>query len=198
MIRRLLVIPARSGSKRIKNKNFKNFCGKPIIFHSLNVAKKSKLFNKIHVSTDSKKFQKILADKGYPLDFFRPKHLSKDSVPLIEIMKFVYKQYNKLGYKFDEIWNMSACTPLTITDDLKKASLLLNKNKRKVVISITDFPVPLEWAFKLNKFKFLKPVYKPSFLKKNSQLIEKKYHDSSAFFGLTNKHLKKKKSKHIQ
>ena len=46
MIRRLLVIPARSGSKRIKNKNFKNFCGKPIIFHSLNVAKKSKLFNK--------------------------------------------------------------------------------------------------------------------------------------------------------
>ena len=52
--KRLLVIPARSGSKRIKNKNFKNFKGKPIISYSILTALKSKIFDKIVVSTDDK------------------------------------------------------------------------------------------------------------------------------------------------
>ena len=58
-IKRLLIIPARSGSKRIKNKNIKNFVGKPIIYYPINTAIKSKLFTKIHVSTDSKKISKL-------------------------------------------------------------------------------------------------------------------------------------------
>ena len=192
MTKRLLIIPARSGSRRIKNKNFRNFCGKPIIFHSLNTVKKSKLFDKIHVSTDSKKFKQILNRYGYDLDFLRPKSLSKDKVPLVDVMKFVYKKYYNLGFRFDEIWNMSACSPLTIEKDLKKATLLLKKHNSKVVISVTDFAAPLEWAFKLNKNNLLKSIYNTSYLTKNSQLLEKKYHDSSAFFGLTSKNLNKK------
>ena len=50
MIKRLLIIPARSGSKRIKNKNIKNFLGRPIIEYPLSEAIKSNLFNKIHIS----------------------------------------------------------------------------------------------------------------------------------------------------
>ena len=57
-IKRLLIIPARSGSKRIKDKNIKNFYGKPIIYYSINAAIKSKLFHTIHVSTDSLKIKK--------------------------------------------------------------------------------------------------------------------------------------------
>ena len=56
MIKRLAIIPARGGSKRIKNKNLKNFFGKPLIYYSILAAKKSKIFSEIHVSTDSKKF----------------------------------------------------------------------------------------------------------------------------------------------
>ena len=51
-LKRLLVIPARGNSKRIKNKNFKNFKGKPIISYSINTAIKSKLFDHIIVSID--------------------------------------------------------------------------------------------------------------------------------------------------
>ena len=47
------IIPARSGSVRIKNKNIKNFLKKPMISYAINGAKKSKLFDKIVVSTDS-------------------------------------------------------------------------------------------------------------------------------------------------
>ena len=45
-IRRLAIIPARSGSKRIKNKNIKIFHNKPIISYSIKTALKSKLFKK--------------------------------------------------------------------------------------------------------------------------------------------------------
>ena len=48
----LCIIPARAGSKRIKNKNFINFFGQPIIKYSIDSAIKSKVFSKILVSTD--------------------------------------------------------------------------------------------------------------------------------------------------
>ena len=54
MVKRLVIIPARSGSKRILNKNTKLFLKKPLIYYSIEELKKSKLFEKIHVSTDSK------------------------------------------------------------------------------------------------------------------------------------------------
>ena len=46
------IIPARGGSKRIPNKNIKNFLGKPIVAYSIELAKESNLFDKIIVSTD--------------------------------------------------------------------------------------------------------------------------------------------------
>ena len=60
---KICVIPARSGAKRIKNKNIKLFFGKPMIAFAIENAKKTKLFDKIIVSTDSKKIAKI--DKNW-------------------------------------------------------------------------------------------------------------------------------------
>lgn len=54
-IKPICIIPARSGSKRVKNKNIINFFGKPIISYPILAAKNSKLFSKIIVSTDKKK-----------------------------------------------------------------------------------------------------------------------------------------------
>ena len=55
----ICIIPARSGSVRIKNKNIINFYGKPIIAHVIDIAQRSKLFERVIVSTDSKKIAKI-------------------------------------------------------------------------------------------------------------------------------------------
>ena len=53
------LIPARKGSKRIKNKNIKNFFGKPLLYYVINTARKSGLFDKIIVSTDCFKIKKL-------------------------------------------------------------------------------------------------------------------------------------------
>ena len=62
-INRIAIIPARSGSKRIKNKNLLKLKGKKLIFHTLDQIKKSNMFSKIHISTDSSKIKKIVEKK---------------------------------------------------------------------------------------------------------------------------------------
>ena len=56
----IAIIPARLGSKRLRQKNIKNFFGKPIIFYSIEAAKKTKIFDKIIVSTESEKLKRIV------------------------------------------------------------------------------------------------------------------------------------------
>ena len=74
----ICIIPARQGSKRIKNKNIKLFAGKPLISYVIGIAKKSKLFSKIIVSTDSEKIANIAKNNGAEVPFLRNKKLSDD------------------------------------------------------------------------------------------------------------------------
>jgi N-acylneuraminate cytidylyltransferase len=73
-IKRLLIIPARLNSRRVKNKNIKIFFKKPIIAYPIKTALKSKLFSKIHVSTESKKILRICKNYGIEADCLRPKN----------------------------------------------------------------------------------------------------------------------------
>ena len=67
----LAIIPARSGSKSIKNKNIIKYKGKPLIYYSIKTALKSKLINRVIVSTDSKKYKKISTiEKRNQLKYF--------------------------------------------------------------------------------------------------------------------------------
>jgi CMP-N-acetylneuraminic acid synthetase len=88
MTRRLLIVPARRGSKRIKNKNILNFYGKPIIEYGLDVAYKSKLFTTIHISTNDPKIN-FKYNKNEKNNFLRPNNLSTDKIPLTKVLKFV-------------------------------------------------------------------------------------------------------------
>ena len=75
----LTVIPARGDSKSIKNNNIKLLFGKPLIYYSISIAKRSKLINRIIVSSDSKKIINIAKKYGAETPFVRPKELSKDN-----------------------------------------------------------------------------------------------------------------------
>jgi len=180
MIKRLAIIPARSGSKRIKNKNIKKFFGKPIIFYAIDTLKKSKLFSKIHVSTDSNKIKNIVNKKNLNINRLRPKKLSSDSSPTMEVLKYELKVFLNYNEKYDEIWLISACNPLLQIKDLKNAAKIFNQKKNKLsLITVTDYPAPIEWAFKLKKNKLI-PVQKNMFKVRSNKLSEK-YYDCDSF-----------------
>ncbi|HIF15599.1 MAG TPA: hypothetical protein EYQ86_09950 [Bacteroidetes bacterium] len=72
------LIPARSGSKTVKDKNIKNYNGKPLLSHSIKHGLESSLINKVVVTTDSKKYRKIAIDYGADSSIIRPKEISDD------------------------------------------------------------------------------------------------------------------------
>ena len=82
MSRRIAVIPARGGSKRIPDKNVRDFCGRPMIAYTLEMAKKSDLFDLIHVSTDSQRIIQAVEKLGFPVDFERPRDLADTHIPI--------------------------------------------------------------------------------------------------------------------
>ena len=73
--RLIALIPSRSGSERIKDKNVIKLGKKHLIGHTITEAIKSKLFNYILVSTDSKKYADIARKYGASVPFLRPKNL---------------------------------------------------------------------------------------------------------------------------
>ena len=100
----LCIIPARKGSKGIKNKNIISFCGKPLIQHTFDTAKKIKNEFDILVSTDSDKIRKLaLKNKFYFLGS-RPKILSGDKVETKDVLKYELKRIEKLKKKNTRIY----------------------------------------------------------------------------------------------
>lgn len=186
--KRLLIIPARSGSKRIKNKNIKLFNGNPIIFYPIKESLKSKLFKKIHVSTDSNKIANISKKFGASIDFLRPKNLSGDSVSLFQVIKYVVKNYEQSGFKFDEIWCILPSSPLITSNDLKIFAKYY-KNKNNPLIVASPYPSPLNWSFEI-KNGILKNYNKKM---RDTKLIKKKFfYDSGQVYCFNRAYLNKK------
>src|SRR5437764_11044543 len=112
MVSRLAIVPARGGSKRVSDKNVRDFCGRPMIAHILGAARKSGLFDAIHVSTDSARIAGIVGDLGFATQFLRPSELADDFTPLMPVLRYVTDKFAKSGRHFDEVWLLMACAPL--------------------------------------------------------------------------------------
>ena len=82
------IIPARAGSKAIKDKNIVNVLGKPLIAWSIELAKSSRLIDDTFVSTDSQKIQKIANQYGVTSPYLRPKSISEDTSMDYEFIMF--------------------------------------------------------------------------------------------------------------
>ena len=82
----IAVIPARSGSKRIKDKNIKNFLGRPIISYTIKKLIDSRIFDRVYVSTNNKKIANLSTKFGAEVPFLRSKKLGGDNVSTVDVI----------------------------------------------------------------------------------------------------------------
>ena len=181
MIKRIAIIPARGGSKRIPQKNIKDFCGKPMISYPIGALRESNLFDKIHVSTEDQKIIDTVNEIGLEVDFLRPNALSDDYTPIMPVIKYVVERYLEMNQSFDEIWVIFPCSPLLKAQDLIQASIQFKRDRFNSLMAVTEYPVPIEWAFEINKKGVLVPIKKGDF-KIRSQDLNKKYYDAGMFY----------------
>lgn len=185
---KLAIIPARSGSKRIKNKNIIDFFGKPMIYYALQAAKKSNLFDEIHVSTDSKEIKQVVENLGYKVNFLRDKKLADDYTGLYSVNKWVYEEFKNQGKIFEEIFCILPTAPLLRASDLIEGYKRFKKFHSKYpLLVVSSFPVPIEWAFYRESNGVLIPKNKKS-LYKRSQDIKQTFYESGPFSIFSYKH----------
>jgi len=91
---KICLICCRGGSKSIKNKNIKNFAGKPLISWIIEEALKSKIFDKVILSTDSKVIQKVVRKYEILIPGLRPKKLAQSNSDQFDTHNYVFKKMN--------------------------------------------------------------------------------------------------------
>jgi N-acylneuraminate cytidylyltransferase len=181
MTRRLAIVPARGGSKRIPDKNIRDFCGRPMILHTLLTARESNLFDVIHVSTDSARIADVATQAGFAPQFARPAELADDHAPLMPVLRYVTERFRSSGRNFDEVWLLMACSPLIEAEDLRGAAELFTAGGgTSPVLPVAPYPAPIEWAFSRDEGGRLTALH-PGMFAVRSQDLETRYYDTGSF-----------------
>ena len=120
-MKRLAIITARGGSKRIPKKNIREFCGKPIIGYSIQAAKDAGVFDTVMVSTDSEEIAAIAKQEGAEVPFLRSEETSGDFATTSDVILEVLLQYEARGEVFDEVCCIYPTAPFVTAEKLKKA-----------------------------------------------------------------------------
>ena len=173
----LFIIPARSGSKELKNKNIKKINGKFLIEYTFDLLKENNIKNK-YVITDSDFIKKIANKYNINSDYIRPKNLSGSKIELLKnIIHFNKHIEDKLIFKYYVI--LQPTSPLRSIKDLENA---INQFINKKYESLFSISKSIEHP---NETIYLKKNIIHNFLKKTKslrQLYKKSYFINGAIY----------------
>lgn len=181
-MRRIAIITARGGSKRIPKKNIKEFCGKPIIAYTIESAIESGIFDEVMVSTDSTEIAKIAESYGAKIPFMRSEYTAGDYATTAEVIMEVIDQYHKSGKDFDTAVCIYPTAPFVTSEKLKLATDKLEKSNAYEVIPVVQFSYPPQRGYIMEN-ENIRLKY-PEYMNSRSQDLEKIYHDAGQFYCL--------------
>jgi CMP-N,N'-diacetyllegionaminic acid synthase len=134
----LAIIPARGGSKGLKNKNIRILNGKPLIYYTIEAAKRSKIFDVIMVTTDSKEIAEISKKYGASIPFLRPDELSTDTASSIDVILHTLNYYVSKNINFDYFCLLQPTSPLRKAEDIINSVELLFKKDAESIVSLCE------------------------------------------------------------
>lgn len=135
----LVTICARGGSKGVKNKNIRMVAGKPLIQHTIDLAKQWKNAGKIVCSTDSGDILKIAKDCGIDVPFIRPPELSDDGAGKVDVIRHALKQCELLyDMNFDLVVDLDVTNPLRTVSDLDNCFEIFLAKHPDVLFSVVE------------------------------------------------------------
>jgi len=115
------LIPARSGSKRIANKNIMDINGHPLLAYTISTAINSGVFDAIIVSTNSTEYADIAKHYGAEVPFLRPSEFSEDLSPDIEWVKYTLNELLARGRNFDHFSILRPTSPFRTEATIRRA-----------------------------------------------------------------------------
>lgn len=178
--KKIAIIPARGGSKRIPGKNIKDFFGKPIIAYAIEAAKKSELFDVVMVSTDDDKIAQIARKYGALVPFMRSEKNSDDYATTSDVIEETLFKYKELGTEFEYFCCIYPTAPLVTSRKLKECFTLITQKNFDSVFPVVRFSYPIQRALKIEDNKVRMIV--PENIQKRSQDLMPTFHDAGQFY----------------
>jgi pseudaminic acid cytidylyltransferase len=179
-MKRIAIIPARGGSKRIPRKNIKDFLGKPIITYSIQAAIDSGLFDEIMVSTDDEEIALVAKRYGADVPFLRSVKNSGDNASTVDVLIEVIEWYKTQGEKFDFGCCIYATAPLAQIKRIKQGWDLICTGDYHTVFPITRYSSPIWRSLNITDGK-AKMIW-PENLTKRSQDLPLAFHDAGQWY----------------
>ena len=193
----LIFIPARGGSKGVKNKNLRKLKNNPLIFYSLKTAKQisKKIPSDIFVSTDSKKILNYCKKVVNLENYLRPKKFSSDKSNVIYSVFDCINYQKKKGKIYDAIILLQPTSPIRSTSEIIKALTIFKDDKKKVsmmsVCKVREHPAEIIQIRNKTKWKYLKQtnknIYQKQQFEKNFYFIDGNFYICSINFLIKNK-----------
>tara|TARA_Y100000768_G_C23981101_1_gene685840 strand:+ start:1841 stop:2533 length:693 start_codon:yes stop_codon:yes gene_type:complete len=175
------IIPARGGSKRIPNKNIKNFLGKPMLSYAIKIALSSGVFSKVIVSTDSKEIASVANEYGAETPFIRPEELSDDYTGTHNVVGHAVKWLEDSGHTLDYVCCIYATAPLIQVEDLIHGFEIIKSSEWSSVIAATNYSYPIYRSFQNLTNGGLEMIF-PEHYHSRSQDLPEVFHDAGQFY----------------
>ena len=181
-MKNLAIIPARSGSKGLKDKNIKLLNGKPLLAYSIEAAKGSGLFDEIMVSTDSQEYGEIAEKWGANVPFLRNEELSNDTASSWDVVKGVLKKYKDLGQCFDTVALLQPTSPLRTSNDIVEGYKVMKEKAANFVVGVCEMDHSPLWANTLPEDHSMERFIRPEVVKISRQSIPTYYRINGALY----------------
>ena len=179
-MKRLAIIPARGGSKRIPGKNIKDFLGKPIIAYSIETAAASGLFDEIMVSTDDEAIADTARRYGAVVPFMRSAEASDDFATTADVLREVLSKYAGQGHDIEEACCIYATAPLMNGERLVEALAEMHAGGYDCAFPVVQFSYPPQRGLVIRNGKVSRND--PKHAMTRSQDLEPIYHDAGQFY----------------
>jgi CMP-N-acetylneuraminic acid synthetase len=153
-MRRIALIPARGGSKRLPRKNLIDFLGKPIIAWTIEAARESGIFEKVVVSTEDEEIATVAKKHGVAIDE-RKNELASDSARISDVCL----DYLSRNEGVDILCCLYATAPLRTASDIKSVVELIKPGICDFSIAATYFDLPPHQALKVQQDNFVTPQW---------------------------------------
>ncbi|MCR4678877.1 MAG: acylneuraminate cytidylyltransferase family protein [Lachnospiraceae bacterium] len=186
----IAIIPARSGSKGLKDKNIKELCGKPLMAYSIEAAIASGCFDEVMVSTDSEDYARIAKSYGASVPFLRSEETASDTASSWDMVDEVLRQYCKQGRTFDSFCLLQPTSPLRTSEDIKAAYRLYEERASFAVVSVCEAEHSPRWCGQLPETLELNGFIKKEGMEQR-QASGKIYRLNGAIYIVNNEEFKK-------
>ncbi len=178
----IAIIPARSGSKGLKDKNIKLLNGKPLIAYTIDAALKSQQFEVVYVSTDSLEYASISKSFGANVPNLRPKELAEDHTSSWDVVKYILEEYKKNGLVFDTVMLLQPTSPLRAVEDIISAFKLFEEKEADAVVSVCEAEHSPLWCNTLPENLCMDQFIKTELSNKPRQQLDKFYRLNGAIY----------------